>query len=222
MSSPTNPGRGSRFVLEDLDWIELQQVKSKKFKCFFCDSEIASDKGYRLAGEVSLNTSWGIYICPNCESPTFFNRYDQQIPRPLFGNSLSFLPKDVEELFDEARMCYAINAFTSSVTICRTILGFVATDKGAKIGQTFQYYVDYLYDEGWIPRGVYDCIDEIRKLGNDATHYLRIMEEKEAKLILLFSSVLLKNIYELPSLLDDGHSLGILGTAKKPPKNSPN
>jgi hypothetical protein len=201
MSSSTNSGRGSYYIPNQLHWINLQTLKPKRYKCYYCDSEVASKDGYQLVDDLYPNIAFGIYICPNCMSPTYLLDNDIQIPMPLFGVSLNSLPDTVKLLFDEARRCYGIDAYTSVVSNCRSLLAYIAVDKGASKDLTFKNYVDYLESESWIPKGTHDWVDEIRNLGNSAIHDLIIMQERDASLILRFTTALLQNIYELPSLL---------------------
>ena len=198
-----NHGRGGYYILEDLEWVNLQDIPRRKFKCYSCDSEVASKEGYHMAFRYSTDDSFGVYICPKCNSPTYFDKNGIQTPKPMYGERVSSLPTNIEVLFNESRSCYGINAYTSAVSICRSILAFIAVDKGADKGQSFKFYVDYLQSENWLSKGTYKWVDEIRNLGNSANHDLVIMQERDASLILRFTTGLLRNIYELPSLLDE-------------------
>ena len=90
-----------------------------------------------------------------------------------------------------------MNAFTSSVLACRKILMHVAVDKGAKEGESFQFYVNYLDEEGYIPREGKAWIDEIRNKGNVATHEIILINKEDAEEILKFTELLLIMNYEL-------------------------
>lgn len=201
MPLPMNPAKGGHYIPERLEWVKLQEIPPKRYKCYSCDSEVASKEGYQVVDLTSTFASCGIYICPKCNIPTYFNRDDTQTPKPIFGERLSSLPANVELLYNEARSCYGFNAYTSTVTNCRTLLAYVAVDKGAETNQSFKFYVEYLRSEHWVSNSASGWVDEIRNLGNVATHDLVVMEEHDARLILLFTTALLKDIYELPSLL---------------------
>ena len=77
----------------------------------------------------------------------------------------------------------------------------IACNEGAEEGKSFIKYIDYLNDKGYIPPNGRECVDKIRKLGNEATHKLETKNEEDAKLALNFTGMLLKFIYELPSML---------------------
>jgi len=201
MSSIMNPSRDSIFNPDNYHWVELQTIKPRKYKCYSCESVVASTEGYKRDHNKLLSASFGVYICPNCSVPTYFSTSDTQVPMARFGESLSSLPTEVKIIYDEARNCYGIGAFTSTVTNCRSLLAFIAVDKGAKTGLSFNQYVGFLQSEDWLPKGTFEWVDEIRNLGNIAVHELKTMNEHDAYLILSFTTALLKNIYELPSML---------------------
>ncbi|MFC3906646.1 DUF4145 domain-containing protein [Clostridium disporicum] len=104
-------------------------------------------------------------------------------------------------IYNEARGCYSVNAYTATVLSCRKILMNIACNEGAEEGKSFIKYIDYLNDKGYIPPNGREWVDIIRKLGNEATHKLETKNEEDAKLALNFTGMLLKFIYELPSML---------------------
>src|SRR5439155_19335700 len=110
-------------------------------------------------------------------------------------------PSDVEAIHDEARNAIAANAPTGSSMLCRKILMHVAVEKGAKQNQGFAYYVKWLIEERYAPKGAEDWLDYIRDRANDANHEIMLMKREEATAILLFTEALLRNVYELPSLV---------------------
>jgi len=82
---------------------------------------------------------------------------------------------------------------------CRKILMNVAVHLKADEGQSFLDYVNFLDSKGYIPPNGKEWVDEIRKRGNTATHEIRLMENQDAELILTFTEMLLKFVYEFPS-----------------------
>lgn len=143
-----------------------------------------------------------IYICHKCKVPTYFNECGNQIPGAKFGSKIAYLPENVENMYDEARSCFSVNAFTSSTLCCRKLLMNIACEKGAKGNQSFEFYVDYLDNNGYIPPDGKQWVDRIRKFGNQATHKLEMKSQEDAKLAIKFTSMLLKLIYEFPKLLE--------------------
>ena len=67
----------------------------------------------------------------------------------------------------------------------------MAVNYGAKDGQSFAKYVDYLVDNGYVPANSRNWVDDIRQEGNHATHNQEAETEGNAKTILDFVQMLL-------------------------------
>ena len=78
----------------------------------------------------------------------------------------------------------------------------IACEKGADEGKTFVEYINYLNSNGYIAQGMREWVDQIRNLGNEATHKLEDKGREEAELAINFTSILLKIIFEFPGLLN--------------------
>ncbi|HYG82242.1 MAG TPA: DUF4145 domain-containing protein, partial [Pyrinomonadaceae bacterium] len=77
----------------------------------------------------------------------------------------------------------------------------VAVAEGAKAGETFVSYVNYLDSNGYIPPKGKPWVDRIRDLGNVATHEIKITNQPEAEQAVTFIEMLLSFIYEMPGRL---------------------
>lgn len=108
-------------------------------------------------------------------------------------------PKEVAALYNEARNCMKVNAYTAAVMCSRKLLMNVAVSEGADEGQSFASYVRYLANEGHIPPKTTAWIDHIRDKGNEANHEIRIMRREDAERLIRFSEMLLRIMYEYPS-----------------------
>ncbi|HMF90880.1 MAG TPA: DUF4145 domain-containing protein [Candidatus Angelobacter sp.] len=115
-----------------------------------------------------------------------------------YGQHVRHLPVDVDKLYTEARRCIQTSSYTPAVLACRKLLMNVAVQQGAKEGQTFVEYVDYLAGEGFVPPNGRHWVDYIRTKSNEANHEIKLMSEDDAKQLILFSEMMLKFIYELP------------------------
>ena len=73
-----------------------------------------------------------IFICPNCDKPTYFDKAGKQTPGVSYGSAIAHLPKDVETLYTEARNCMSVSAFTASVLATRKLLMNVAVSQGCR------------------------------------------------------------------------------------------
>ncbi len=166
--------------------------------CGFCGNKVGPT--YYYSADTPLGPAF-IYICPICNRPTFIYR-DEQVPGPIVGNDIEFLPKDVEQLYNEARKCFTVGAYTSSVLACRKILMNSSVDKGAEPGKKFVEYVNFLENNHFIPPNSRDWVDMIRKKGNEATHEIPSISKEDAMQMLEFTELLLKHIYELPGKME--------------------
>jgi len=187
-------------------WSDIQNLTSKDFKCGYCGALLASEKGF--VGNNGLDPPhvrivW-IYMCHKCSKPTFFDYDNNQIPGPLIGNPVKHIPNpDIDKLFKEAKSCFSIGAYTSSVMCCRKLLMNISVSEGAKEGKGFVDYVNYLNDNNYIPPNGKAWVDSIRKLGNEANHKIEFKNQKDAKRILNFTEMLLRFIYKLPGIMQE-------------------
>lgn len=190
-------------------WEGIQQLPSLDYVCWHCNTEISSDIGYRLDLPTAMYNSAdpsypdtlkaGIYLCHRCGYPTFLLN-GKQIPGIPFGKSFEHVPDIVNNIYNEARDCYSVNAFTAVVLLCRKILMHIAVERGADENKNFVYYVDYLKEHNLITATSRDWVDKIRQVGNNANHELVQEDSEEAKRILTFTSMLLMTTYEYPAM----------------------
>jgi len=75
----------------------------------------------------------------------------------------------------------------------------IAIKQGAKEGETFIRYVEYLAQAGYVPPNGKPWVDHIRKKGNEANHEIILMSEADAQELISFLEMLLKFIYEFPA-----------------------
>lgn len=177
-----------------MPWQGLSAIGPRKYKCGHCGFVVANDKGY--FDDASRHR---IYLCPNCNMPSYFDDLGKQYPGATPGNEVAHLPKELERLYREARNCCSVSAYTSSVLACRKLLMNIAVQQGANEGLKFIDYVSYLADNGFIPPNGKGWVDHIRKKGNEATHEIALMSQADAEELIALTEMLLKFIYEFPS-----------------------
>ena len=181
-----------------MNWQQSKEMQSKSYKCGYCGEPLASNRGFESA-------HGNIYICHFCNKPTFFDDRNRQYPGALIGNTVKHIPrKEVEDLFMEARRCYAVSSYTAAVMCCRKLLMNIAVAEGAKERDSFVEYVNYLESNNYIPPKGKDWVEQIRKLGNEANHKIIMKTKPEAEKILIFTEMLLRFIYELPGIMNGG------------------
>lgn len=187
----------------DFHWSDPERVASMSYLCGFCNDKVSSDKGYKINNfsDGSGNTFHykGIYICPSCKGPTFFDFNERQFPGKMIGNFVEEVPPQIASLYTEARNSFSGGAYTGTVLLARKMLMNIAVHFGADENKNFIFYVNYLSDEGYINKSNRGWIDYIRLQGNEATHKIELKSEKEAENILKFIEMLLKTNYEYPS-----------------------
>ena len=184
-----------------MTWHNSSNIGSEEFICGWCGNKVATPIGFRSQG----NPNERILICPHCKMPTTFS-YSKQVPGVPYGNSVAHLPSDVSSLYDEARNCTAASCYTAAVLICRKLLMNIAVAQGAKPGQSFISYVDYLASNGYVPPNGKGWVDHIRRKGNEATHEIVLMTQDDAHDLISFAEMLLKFIYEFPNRVPGGSS----------------
>jgi hypothetical protein len=150
--------------------------------------------GYLDAGGYQFR-KW--LVCQICGRGSFLDYDGQLYPAPRAGTDLEGLPDEINGAWDEARTCFSHRAFTACELICRKILMHVAADKGAKAGESFAFYINYLVTEQYITPHMRDWVDQIRKSGNEATHQLHKPDQARAESTLDFTSALLLSVYTM-------------------------
>lgn len=187
-------------------WQNTIGVKLRSYTCGYCGSKVGPHQGYSSdlrgpRGE-KISSNAYIFICPNCTKPTFFDFDGKQVPGVKFGNDVQGVTNSgVHQLYNESRDCTGLGAHTAAVLICRKVLMNVAVHHGAQEGESFVDYISYLADAGFVPPNGKPWVDAIRSKGNKANHEIKIMTNKEAEQILRFTEMLLRFVYEFPSML---------------------
>jgi hypothetical protein len=178
-----------------MSWHHPQQLRSRSFTCGHCDHKVGSVVGF-LSNENQF-----IYICPHCESPSYWGNGRSQIPGTSPGQPVAHLPDDINGLYEEARKCAGAGSFTGSVLLCRKLLMNIGVQEGAEEGKSFVHYIDYLAGKGFIPPKGRAWVDHIRQKGNEATHEIALMTSVDASELITFTEMLLKFIYEFPAAI---------------------
>jgi len=182
-------------------WQHTGEIAPREYKCGYCDKEVTSNKGY-----FTKDPREGIWLCPRGH-PTFFDLEGNQYPSSLFGRSVDNIPSEqVNDLYEEARRCMSVRAYTSAVLSCRKLLMNIAVDKGASTGKSFIEYVDYLSTNNYVPRNGNQWVDHIRQKGNEATHEIQSMSKEDAEDLIEFTEMLLTFVYAFPAKIKSRRS----------------
>ena len=179
------------FCFKNDGWKNLDYIKSKKFICWNCNNMVASQYGYKTVNGLSH-----IYVCPHCNAPHIEDEHNIEIPGVLPGKSIQKLPKEIEKVYEEVRNCIAAGANTAAVMILRKILMNLAVEEGAKEGDSFAHYVDYLCSNGFVHKRQQEQAHRIQRLGNDANHKIESRTKEDALELLNLVQLILINNYE--------------------------
>lgn len=182
-------------------WRQATELPPHSYVCGHCGNSLSSNDGYAKGANPDGSGGYAgyIYICHHCSKPTYFEN-NTQIPGARPGEDISGVDdQGVEALYKEARDTFSQNAFTATVLCCRKLLMHIAVAKGAKAGESFISYVEFLSSENYIPRDAKSWVNEIRETGNEANHEIVIMTKKQAEDLLSFVAMILKLVYEFPS-----------------------
>lgn len=185
-----------------LIWNEAKTLESRNFTCGYCGNTIASEKGYfaHFPGQPGTSQHAAILICHKCDRPTFLDHDGLQVPGVTYGSVVQDITDDtVSALYDEARKATGVGFYTLAVLGCRKLLMHIAVSKGAKEGESFANYVEYLSNQNFVPPDAKAWVDHIRQRGNEANHEINPMKREDAEELLVFMEMLLKIIFEFPA-----------------------
>jgi hypothetical protein len=190
--------RGKNMVI--YSWRGTDHFPSVSFCCGYCGEKIASNTGYFTYEKTNDMPMGRVAICHFCGQPTFIDFLGLSHPGAPFGNRVEHLPNnEISLLYDEARRCISVDAYTASIFCCRKLLLNLAVSKGADKDFSFQKCVQYLAEKGYVPPDGKDWVDHIRQKGNEATHEIQLMTKEDAVDLLVFIEMLLKFMYEFPT-----------------------
>lgn len=187
-----------------IQWNGSGNLASKSYTCGYCNESLASAVGYFGQYQNDSNQNTGnigyLYVCHFCGQPTFFDQNGNQKPGHKYGEDVKDInDPNVLSLYNEARSCFSVNAFTSVALCCRKLLMHIAVSKGAEENRSFIEYVEYLSTKNYIPPDAKDWVDHIRSKGNEANHEIVIINKEDAIDLLDFSQMLLRLVYEFPA-----------------------
>ena len=183
-----------------LNWQHAVNQGPRSYVSHFCGDKVASEKGW-----VATTKYFKYFKHSSSFAPGVISRHSlvqmESKSSTRVGNLVNGITdKGVEALYNEARDCTMIGANTAAVLLARKLLMNVAVQHGAKPGETFVDYVDYLSSNGFVPPNGRAWVDQIRKKANEATHEIPQITQQDAQQIMIFVEMLLKFVYEFPSI----------------------
>ena len=114
------------------------------------------------------------------------------------------IPKPIVDVLDEALTCQAAGAFTGAAMLVRKTLEHICDDRGAA-GSNLKDRLTALRNTVILPPPLFDALDNLRLLGNDAAHieakaYNNVGQDEVSAAVILVKEVL-KGVYQYDALL---------------------
>lgn len=158
----------------------------------------------------------GQRFCPNpdCHGHLFVVTSNHvllfQFPPIRFSFSKKDIPASILKTFEEAITCHSEKCFVASAMMVRRTLEEICEERGAK-GKDLKEKIKDLKGKIVVPLELFDAMDELRLLGNDAAHIeakaFDSITKPELDIAIEFTTEILKSLYQYSSLLDKLRSL---------------
>jgi hypothetical protein len=150
----------------------------------------------------------GHRYCPKCRCHIFFIKKEDFIityPSERIDFDKTKIPQNIIKVFEEAITCHSNKCYTSSAIMIRRTFEEICRDKNAK-GKDLKTRIEALGKIIIIPPELFEGMDNLRLLGNDAAHvdakdYDEI-GENEVKLGIDITKEILKAIYQYTDLVE--------------------
>ncbi|MEK6824156.1 MAG: DUF4145 domain-containing protein [Nanoarchaeota archaeon] len=176
-------------------WESISNRVSKSFICWNCNKQVASEKAYATY-DPSIRYSSFIYICPHCNAPNIYDDEKREVLLPLPGKEINKLPENILVVYSEIRKCMQSGCFNGAIMLMRKLIMHIAVEERAEEGKNFIEYIDYLYNNGNIPKKSKNKSDSVRTLGNNTNHKIENRTSEEAQNCFELVELLLKVNYE--------------------------
>ena len=154
----------------------------------------------------------GQRICPNpkCRAHIFVvwkstGEILISYPPEIIDFDSTNIPPKIIKTFEEALTCHANQSFVAAAIMIRRTLDELCADKNAE-GRNLKDRVQALGNKVILPPGLFKGLDNLRLLGNDATHveakdYDNIGKD-EVEVAADVTKEVLKAVYQLDNLVD--------------------
>lgn len=92
--------------------------------------------------------------------------YPNPLPEPIDER----VPESIREDFEEANLCFSVDAYRAAAVMARRTLQSICLDKGANEGDKLHQQIDWLFSQQIITRELKEWAHEVRYVGNDGAH----------------------------------------------------
>src|SRR5215217_621951 len=105
-----------------------EKFNPTNWRCVVCGNTVGGEpQGWQLSNPGGLNLG-RLRICNVCKFPTPFGRDDQPAFEAAYGRSVRHVPAEVEQVYEEARACLIVKAYSAVILLCRKLLMHLAHD----------------------------------------------------------------------------------------------
>ncbi len=178
-------------------WQNISNVRPASFICWNCGNKVSSEKAYQSHDTYNpSHIGSRIYICPHCKAPVVVDDENKQIILPLPGKEINKLPENIGIIYSEIRKCMQSSCFNGAIMLMRKLIMHIAVEEGDEEGKKFIQYVDFLCENGIVPKKSKNKADSVRGLGNATNHEIENRTKEEAENCFEFIELLLEVNYE--------------------------
>ena len=157
---------------------------------------------------VSAQYACGQRACPNCKGHVFvvfeWKKFRRAYPPLRIDFDTADVPAKIVRTFSEALDCHSHNCHVAAAILVRRTLEEICADRGAK-GKNLKVRIRDLRDRVILPPELFDAMDELRLLGNDAAHVEAKSYEEigavELQAVIEFTKEILKGVFQFKGLL---------------------
>jgi len=154
----------------------------------------------------------GHRICPNprCQGHVFVvlkstGDIETSYPPERIDFDTTNIPQRIVNAFEEALTCHAHSCYVAAAMLVRKTLELLCEDRGAS-GADLRSRIQSLRTKVILPEALFEAIDHLRLLGNDAAHiesktYSDVGAQEVIAAIVLTKEIL-KAVYQYEALLD--------------------
>ena len=126
-------------------------------------------------------------------------------PPELLNFNPENLPTSLTTTLKEAVLCHSQGAYRASAMMVRRLLEELCHDCGVQ-GQNLHARLKALRSQITLPEDLFDAMDELKALGNDAAHIeakaFEVVDEEESRLSIELAQEILKARYQHKSLVE--------------------
>lgn len=185
------------------EWAHTSNWAAKSFICWNCGKEVASEKTYYSSYDFNTKYSCFIFVCPHCNAPMILDDEHKQILLPLPGKEINKLPENIGVIYSEIRKCIQSGCFNGAIMLMRKLIMHIAVEEGDSEGKKFEQYIDFLCENGIVPKKSKNKADSVRTLGNSTNHEIENKTPEEAQNCFEFMELLLRVNYEFADEKDE-------------------